>query len=378
MHLQSRIEQPYGDSSDRGISPFASIEGDQIGVITRAPIGAAATFRYVRIKIVSNTGSGCTLTLQRNGVDTALQVVVGAGVTGWVQAPGEVTFDADDQWSWIVRASSPVTWSMIACEIEATELNITISTLGVNSQSEDRVSSGTTYFKLQGSRDNRGVAAEADLQLPVPGTITNFTCCTSTKTGAAFVTAGVRIDAAPSALSVQINQSSSNQVVDYGTAPYEAYQSVMYYGDHSSGTEIWYEKIGCAFLSTEGHWVSIVGDGYRDPEATGGSVIYYPIGGEMQRSTTEADAEVEITSATTVDFLFFRVVDPTIDLTYVTVRRNQTNTGLRLSSNGAGYFSIAGSELFSPGDTICFRVEVGASGGPLRMGHIGLAAFSSE
>jgi len=74
------------------------------------PVPNPSVAKAVYVNVVANTlDASATITIRKNGVDTAISITVGAGVTGVLSASGAVSFSAGDLISIIVDATGATT-----------------------------------------------------------------------------------------------------------------------------------------------------------------------------------------------------------------------------------------------------------------------------
>jgi hypothetical protein len=355
-----------------------------------API-AACTINTPRMRVTNNitTGTG-KLILQKNGVDTAVEISVdSADGSGWIDGTGSVAWADDDttRWRWDggVTAGS-IDLHQISVVIEADGAGDAITFFNVNSNGSSNLSTfpSTRYHKPHGERNWQTTEADGQTEMLCGGTMSHMylTSGTVTFTGNATVTS--RVNGLDGNMTFTFDQNhdqtmSSDDVNTDTISDGDLFAIEV--ENPSTGTANNVEKSGATLTNASGQFMSYCAHGSSRANLEDGWVRYFPIGGNLAWSaaTTESDVQWTVPFDCTIKEIYAEVNEIVMtDDSTLRVRKDGVNVGTALtitSAGGTGHKKQTQTSLdFDQGDLINFRIDMGATGTRIKFGVLGLLA----
>lgn len=139
----------------------------------RPQISTPGTIARISVQVDTNTYSAasCTVTMQKNGVDTALAVTFGPGVTGFLDAVANVAVAQGDEICFKLKGSA--VGGTGVCNVKWIAARFESATTGFDRGTWDADNLGAisssvpTYYRWFG-RTRDGYANESDISFPMP------------------------------------------------------------------------------------------------------------------------------------------------------------------------------------------------------------------
>lgn len=224
----------------------------------------------------------------------------------------------------------------------------------------------TAAFSALGGRINsNGVEGNRKTKLHTAGTLTNLgVYVNGTGTGRAFNT---RKNGAAGNLSPTITDSAAGAYFDdvnsdaiSGSTDLWNYQNA-----NPGGATFYWSSV--AFAATSGHTAYYMTSGNGDFPSVGDA--FHAISGYGFSSTVEAQRQVTVRTAGTLDWIGVQVSNSWSAAATVTSRKNGANGGISFTvsaSSGSGFVeSSSGSDSLSSGDIICLDYNPAAGSGTI-------------
>ena len=387
--VQSRSSQEvFGNTTTRiRWGTGGDIEGDTFG---ERLIGIAAGVGTLSCRVESNTISAGTLTLQmeKNGVASGSIITIDStsGLGEVFGVGDDVDYIATDSiaikvvGSGMTGTAGIIMFGSVITPVTATE---TLTPMLCNSSGSNNLTSNSTrwYQKPAGNRTPQSDESDAEMEVPIAGTLNSLYLMTGTISRSTDCFGGIRIGNVDGNQQVTYDGSNDQETISdtVNTDTITARQRMSFTIDNGTGggaNNI--ESLGVALVNPDGDFFNVNGDDYRVDQQDG-LTVYYPIGGSLLNlgQTVEADAEYTVPFDTTFKEIFMRIVQDVMsgDTTLNLRKNGVTVASLVVAGSSVGYYYGTTDVAVLAGDTVCFQMVTGAG---TRVRFSVLGAVSTE